>query len=322
MKGNPTALPLVALVGPTAIGKTALALDIAEQFQAEIVGVDSMQVYCHMDIGTAKPTPAERARIRHHLVDFVDPADHYTAGRYVTDAGQAIEEIRSRGHLPFLVGGTGLYLRSLLTGLFGLQPSLPLGSDQAQEEVRSQLKARLDKEGRAQLFAELKQCDPVSAARIHPNDTQRLLRGLEIFLLTSIPWSKHLAQQQEQEAGSTGKGWVLKLGLTCDRERLYARINQRVHLMLEQGLVQEVENLLNMGYDKDLKSMQSIGYRHVIEYLEGNWDYGKMARLLARDTRRYAKRQYTWFQRDAGINWFEPGQQEMILDQVGQFLKR
>ena len=313
------AAPIIILVGPTGIGKTSLALEIAEKYSAEIVGVDSMQVYRYMDIGTAKPTPEERARAPHHLIDFVDPADHYTAGRYVIDARAAIKDIRGRGRIPFLVGGTGMYLQSLLSGLFGPEQPLAGDNEELQQAWRKSLKKRLAQEGRAPLYRELQQHDPVSAARIHPNDCQRLLRALEIFFITGIPWSEHLARQEAARGRAEG-GHLLKLGLSCEREQLYQRINQRVELMVAAGLPEEVQRLLDMGYHGGLKSMQSIGYLHMVQYLAGHRPWDETLRLLARDTRRYAKRQYTWFKRDQEISWFSPEKKNEIFTRIDTFL--
>ncbi len=315
------AAPIIILVGPTGIGKTSLALEIAAEYSAEIVGLDSMQVYQYMDIGTAKPTPEERARAPHHLIDFIDPADHYTAGRYVVDARAAIREIHGRGRIPLLAGGTGMYLQSLLTGLFGPEQPLAGDNEELQQAWRERLKKRLAQEGRGALYRELQQHDPVSAARIHPNDCQRLLRALEIFFITGIPWSEHLARQQAARGRAQG-GHLLKLGLCGEREQLYQRINQRVELMVAAGLPAEVRRLLDMGYHGGLKSMQSIGYLHMVQYLAGRRSWDETLRLLARDTRRYAKRQYTWFRRDQEINWFSPARRDEIFARIDAFLKK
>ncbi|MCF6290665.1 MAG: tRNA (adenosine(37)-N6)-dimethylallyltransferase MiaA [Desulfobacterales bacterium] len=315
-----TVSPIIILAGPTGVGKTSLSLEIAEKYSAEIVGVDSMQVYRYMDIGTAKPTPAERARAPHHLIDFIDPADHYTAGRYVVDAWAAIREIRGRGRIPFLVGGTGMYLQSLLSGLFSHQPgSLSGDNEKSRLAWRESLKKRLAKEGREPLYQELRKYDPVSAARIHPNDSQRLLRALEIFFSTGIPWSEHLARQQAMK-GKAKTGHLLKLGLFREREQLYQRINMRVELMVAAGLKDEVQGLLDMGYHGGLKPMQSIGYLHMVRYLAGHRTWDETIRQLARDTRQYAKRQYTWFKRDPEINWFSPQKTKEIFTRINAFL--
>lgn len=309
---------MIALVGPTGIGKTELALRLAESFSAEIIGVDSMQIYRYMDIGTAKSTRAEQDRVRHHLIDIVDPDEHYTVVRFAADARAAGSEITGRGNIPFLVGGTGMYLRGLLEGIFETDDSGPDHDEQEASPIREKLKKRLADEGRAGLYDELQACDPGSAARIHPNDTHRLLRALEIFQLTGIPWSRHLKKQNK--GGVPQK--VLKLGLTCDREQLYKQINSRVGRMLETGLLDEVKGLLDMGYDRDLKSMQSIGYRHMINYLAGDWGWDEAVELLARDTRRYAKRQFTWFKRDPEISWFDKSQDKELFDRVRSFIEK
>jgi tRNA dimethylallyltransferase len=299
----------VALIGPTGIGKTALSLEIAERFGGEIVSVDSMQVYRFMDVGTAKATLAERARVVHHLIDVVFPDEEYNVARFAADATRAMAAIRGRGRLPLLVGGTGLYLKGLLKGLFAIKED---------HELRQRLQARAEEEGLAALHAELARCDPESAARVHPHDSYRILRALEIFQATGIPWSEHLASQEQAAAGQN----VLKIGLTCDREDLYQRIDRRVGLMVDQGLQQEVENLFALGYGGELKSMQAIGYRHMVNYLAGTWSREESLLELARDTRRYAKRQFTWFRRDAEVAWYHPGQRQEIFAAIDEFLAR
>jgi len=305
---SPLSEPVIVLIGPTAVGKTALSLALAERFSCEIVGLDSMQIYRHMDIGTAKATAEERARVPHHLLDVVNPDEEYHVARYVTDALTACRRIIARGNRPLLVGGTGLYLKGLLEGLFEI-PGVP-------EPVRINLRQRLAEEGRAVLFAELSLCDPESAGRIHPNDTHRLLRALEIFQATGRTWSEHLRKQQARPALAR----VLQIGLLCERTALYDRINLRVEKMIEEGLPAEVEKLLAMGYDPGLKAMQSIGYRHMVQYLQGQWDWEETLFLLARDTRRYAKRQMTWFGGDPFIRWFAPTDTPAIFDCVSGFL--
>ncbi len=300
--------PVLVLIGPTAVGKTALSLALADRFSCEIVGLDSMQIYRHMDIGTAKATPEERARVPHHLLDVVNPDEEYHVARYVADATEACRRIIGRGNRPLLVGGTGLYLKGLLEGLFEI-PAIP-------EPVRASLRQRLAEEGRAVLFAELSHCDPESASRIHPNDTHRLLRALEIFQATGKSWSEHLREQRVRPALTT----VLQIGLHCERDVLYERINLRVEQMVGEGLLGEVEKLLAMGYDPSLKAMQSIGYRHMVQFLQGEWDWDEALFLLARDTRRYAKRQMTWFGNDPDIRWFAPSETEAIFNCVEGFL--
>ena len=301
-------LPAVCLIGPTAIGKTGLSLALAAELDAEIVSVDSMQVYRYLDIGTAKATKAERQQVVHHLIDIVDPDEEYHVARFIADAAAAIAGIRRRGRLPLLVGGTGLYLKGLLEGLFRMPPIPP--------EIRQELRQRLEREGEGALHAELARLDPDSARRIPPGDRQRLLRALEIMTATGIPWSRHLAERDQAPLLDN----VLLLGLACDREQLYQRINARVDQMVAAGLREEVERVLAMGYAPSLKSLQSIGYRHMIEYLHGNWGWAEALELLARDTRRYAKRQLTWFRHLAGVRWFAPNETAAIRETVTDYL--
>ncbi|HIJ79110.1 MAG: tRNA (adenosine(37)-N6)-dimethylallyltransferase MiaA [Desulfobulbaceae bacterium] len=301
--------PVLVLLGPTAVGKTSLSLRIAEEYSCEIVGLDSMQIYRYMDIGTAKATVEERRQVPHHLIDIVDPDEEYDVARYVADAAKACRQIIGRGKTPLLVGGTGLYLKAMLQGLF------EAGGDD--EGVRGKLKKRLAEEGREVLYSELQACDPESALRLHPNDTQRLLRALEIYEVTGMPWSRHL-QQQTREPVLTN---FMQIGLNCDREILYQRINLRVGLMVEQGLLAEVEKLMAMGYDGALNSMQSIGYRHMVNFLNNAWGWDEALALLARDTRRYAKRQLTWFGKDSSIKWFAAEQGDDVCRAIDQFMK-
>jgi len=299
--------PCLVLVGPTAIGKTDLSLTVARRYGCEIVSIDSMQVYRHMDIGTAKASVAERREIPHHLIDIVDPDENYDAARFAIDGLQAIRDIHSRGKIPLLTGGTGLYLQALFAGIF---PGVPVD-----EETRKMLKERLLAEGPSKLHEELSKYDGFSAKRIHVNDSQRLLRALEIFYVSGVPWSEHIQAHKKQTQGVLFKN-ALQLGLTTDRTHLYQRINRRCELMLENGLEDEVLNLLAMGYDRGLKPFGSIGYRHMLNYLEGNWTKDEAIRLLARDTRRYAKRQYTWFSRIAALQWFDVAEPQKVLQTI------
>ena len=322
MNKEETTIPdhlLLVLCGPTAVGKTELSLQIAERFSCEIVGVDSMQIYRHMDIGTAKPTVAERSRIPHYLIDIVDPDEDYTLGTFVRDAEEAIQSIYSHKNIPLLTGGTGLYLKGLLNGVFdelvGSEKESATPPQKA-DTIKQNLRERLAEEGSKKLHNELAEFDPESAQRIHPNDVQRILRGLEIFYSTGIPWSKHLANQSQKNL----RYQALKIGLTRPRKELYARIDLRVQQMTEQDLLTEVKNLLAMGYDNKLKSMQSIGYRHMINFIKGNWSWEQTLELLARDTRRYAKRQYTWFNNDPEIIWHDVRETDKIFQNIKDFL--
>jgi tRNA dimethylallyltransferase len=311
---------LIVLCGPTAVGKTELSLQIAEKFSCEIVSVDSMQVYRYMDVGTAKPTLAERARIPHYLIDIVYPDDNYTLGRFVKDAGEAIRTICSHGKIPLLTGGTGLYFRGLLKGVFdenacAAEDDVRDGREK-NKPLKQALRKRVPAASNEVLHRELVEVDPVSAERIHPNDTQRLRRALEIYYATGIPWSQHLADQRQQNSPYD----ALKIGLTRPRKELYGRIEQRVQFMAAQGLPAEVKKLLAMGYGPELKAMQSIGYRHMLNFLDGSWTWEQTLEKLAQDTRHYAKRQYTWFNKDPEILWHDARDKDTIFATIAKSL--
>jgi tRNA dimethylallyltransferase len=295
--------PVFVLVGPTAVGKTDLSIRIAERYGCEIVSVDSMQVYRYMDIGTAKPPEQERKGIPHHLIDIADPDEQYNAARFVRDAVAAIRKIIASGKIPLLTGGTGLYLKALTQGLFEFDKN-------GGPAVREQLLERLQAGGRGQLYEELREVDPESAARIHVNDTQRLIRALEIHHATGMTWSEHLRSQPESPVSFAR---ILQAGLQCDRRVLHNRIEERTIAMFRNGLLKETAKLLDMGYDSSLQSMQAIGYRHAVNFLNGAWDRDETLRLLIRDTRRYAKRQMTWFAKNQSLHWFERSDNSGVL---------
>lgn len=303
--------PVLVIVGPTAIGKTEISLELAQKYDVEIVSVDSMQIYRHMNIGTAKASAEERVQVPHHLIDIIDPDQDYDAALFVRDALIAIDTIHAKGKLPLLTGGTGLYLRALSEGIF---PGLPVD-----DQIRKQLRLRFDNEGAAKLHQELLSFDTASAKRIHPNDTHRLLRALEVYYASGIPWSTHLENHKKQER-TVGFENLLSICLTTDRKKLYDRINMRSALMLERGLEDEVNSLLKMGYNSDLKSFGAIGYRHMVKYLKKEWSYDEMIEFLARDTRRYAKRQYTWFSKTPDMVWMEVSEKIEIMNKVNNWL--
>lgn len=298
---------MVAVVGPTGVGKTEVGLFLAERFSGEIVNFDSVQVYKYLDIGTAKPSASERARVPHHLIDFLEPNEPFNAARFVELADRAIEEIVARGHLPLLVGGTGLYLKALLHGLFPVE---------VPEDLRAGLRERLAREGLEVLYEELKKVDSAAAAKIHPHDKVRILRALEVYYATGRPFSE-LAREH---AFAPRRYRALKIGLTLPREELYRRLEARVDRMLTEGLLEEVRELLHRGYDPGLKPLRSIGYRHMIAYLQGKVPFSEAVRLMKRDTRHYAKRQLTWFRADPEIVWFHPEEKEKIARKVQEFL--
>jgi tRNA dimethylallyltransferase len=281
----------LVILGPTATGKTAVGILLAEALDGEIISADSGAVYRGLDIGTAKPTPEEQQRVRFHLIDVVDPDEVFTASRFRELALEAIESIRARGKRVLIVGGTGLYLRVLLHG-FSLAPP------PASPEIRERLMAECKTLGTHAMHARLKQVDPVAAARIHPNDAVRIVRALEVYEATGVPISQW-QRRAESELPS------LKVGLTMPRQQLYARIDARVDQMMAQGFLQEVQNLLQKGYNKDLPALKGLGYRHMIEYLEGRLSLEEAVRLWKRDTRRFAKRQMTWFRKEPGVHWLD-----------------
>jgi len=291
-------VPILVLVGPTAVGKTDLSLELGEQYNCEIVSIDSMQIYRYMDIGTAKPTKDEKRRIKHHLIDIINPDNDYNAAYFAKDALDAINKIIKIGKIPLLTGGTGLYLKALLEGFFEITP--------IDKEIRFDLQKRLDEFGREFLHSELQKVDKKSADRIHINDTQRLLRALEIFYSTGVSWSAYL---EDKHAGKKNINFsnMIQIGLMSDRQKLYSRIEVRTKEMIKQGLIEEVQGLLDRGYPASLKSMQSIGYKHINNYLTDRWSKEKTIEILIRDTRRYAKRQMTWFKKMPSLNWFERG---------------
>jgi tRNA dimethylallyltransferase len=299
---------LIVIVGPTGIGKTAFAIKVSKHFNGEIVGADSMQLYKHMAIGTAKPNEQEQKQIRHHMVDFLDPKDVFDAGKYMHLADQAIDKIISRQKIPVITGGTGLYVRALLNGLFR--------SSTICQKTLDQLSQAVKKNGSDAVHQQLAECDPDAAKKIHPNDTFRVIRALEVFLTTG----KKISERQNQHDFKLMRYPSIKIGLYMDREKLYQRINQRVDLMIEQGLLDEVISLIENGYPLTLKSMQSIGYKQMGMYINGDVSFEEAVRLIKRDTRRYAKRQMTWFRKEPDVHWVRPDQYADVEPKIKQFL--
>ena len=302
--------PIVVLVGPTAIGKTALSIKLAKTFDFEIVSVDSMQVYKYMDIGTAKVTADEMEGVRHHLIDVVCPDEPFDAGIYEKTALKVIQDIQGRGKRALITGGTGLYLNALVNGLSKKLPSFP--------DIREDLEKDLERTNAHVLHDTLMAIDGISAKRIHPNDTRRVIRALEIHKGTGRKWSSLISEHKELKEDRFPN--ILKIGLTRNRKELYERIDLRSKLMVKNGLEQEVLKLNSKGYGLSLKSMQSIGYSHMANYLAGNYSKEKMLELLARDTRRYAKRQYTWFGKMKDLCWLETDSSDHSMGMIEDFL--
>ena len=277
-------IPVITIEGATASGKSALAIVLAEALNTEIISADSRQVYRYLDIGTAKVTKEEQKRVKHHLIDIINPDETYNAGAFVKDASIIIEKLHSEGKIPVICGGTGLYIKALLKGLFSLPP-LP-------QEIRQNLKQRLKEEGLAALYAELKSLDPLFAEKISENDTQRILRGLEVAIGTGIPLSEHWQKQK-----SSCKYNAFRILIDIPRPELYQRINQRIEKMLAQGLLAEIENLFALGYDENSPGLSCLGYKEFLPYFKKEAGLEECILLAAQHQRNYAKRQVTWYRK-------------------------
>jgi len=282
---------LVVLVGPTASGKTALSLTLAERFHGEIVNCDSVAMYREFDIGTAKPTAAERARAPHHLLDYVAPTDHITAGEYSRQARQVIEKIKSRHHLPIVVGGTGLYLRALLDGFFR--------GPQRSEELRERLRERAKSHGSRYLHRLLRRLDNAAAEKIHANDTPKVIRAIEVCLSSR----QKMTDLWQQHGRDPLRGFrILRLGLDPDRKALYQRINRRAQQMFDLGLIEETKRLLE-EYDAGAGPLSSLGYKQAVQFLRGELTREQALQSAQQAHRNYAKRQMTWFRREPEVQW-------------------
>lgn len=283
--------PILVILGPTAVGKSSLGMEMARRLGGEIINADALQVYKHLEIGTAKPTLEHRREIPHHLVDLLEPSDRFSAGDFARRARQAVTEIENRGHVPIVVGGSGLYLRALLEGL----SAIPRGD----EALRGKLAQRLDSEGLPVLHEELRRLDPETAERLAPADRQRILRALEVFHTSGRPLSEWI---REQPIGHRPLR-AFRIGLTLPRSILYDRIAERVLEMIEQGWVHEIEGILEKGVDPEAPAFQAIGYRQLVRYLSGELNLEDALNDIIRATRRYAKRQMTWFRKEKDIRW-------------------
>ena len=295
---------IIVICGPTASGKTALSIELAKKINGEIISSDSMQIYKNMDIGTAKPSKEEMQGIPHHLLDFVEPNQRYSVAEFKKDAETAIEEILAKGKTPIIVGGTGLYVDSLIYGIEYQDIELD-------EKYRQELENRVEKEGLSKIYEEAQKIDPQATEKISPNDKKRILRVLEIYKATG-------KNKTEQEAESRKKGVkydYIVFAINWERELLYERINKRVDIMIEQGLIEEVKQLLEK-YDEFPTAMQGLGYKEVVEYLQGTTSKEEMIEKIKMETRRYAKRQITWFKKNKQTIWIEPHDIQKILDIV------
>jgi tRNA dimethylallyltransferase len=305
-------LPLVAVAGPTGSGKSDLAVAIAQQFAGEIVNCDSLQVYRHFDIGTAKLPLDERCGVPHHLIDILDPDEIFTAGEYARVARETIYAISQRGRLPILAGGTGFYLRALLDGLFE-GPS-------RDQSLRDRLARREARRG-GSLHRLLTRFDSATARKIHPHDVPKVTRALEVCLLTRRPVSELFREGRDALTGYR----TLKLGLLPDRDALYQRLDQRSAAMFANGLVEEVRHILALGYAAEAKPFESHGYKQALQSIRGELNLREAIFYAQRNTRQYAKRQFTWFRREPGLVWLmgfadTPGIRERALERVANFL--
>ena len=298
---------MLIISGPTGSGKSELAVELASLLGAEILNADSMQVYRGMDIGTAKLPIPKRRGIPHHLIDIVNPDQEFNAALFRSHALPIIDDVSRRDIPIIVVGGTGLYVKALLGGLFTCPPS--------QRELRRKLWEECEDKGSTYLYERLCGLDSKAAERIHPTDAVRIIRALEVLDLTGRPFSEVTVEHSFSDRRFS----PLHLCLFVDREVLYDRINTRTLSMIDAGLVGEVEGLLATGYGPELKPMKAIGYRHIVGYLKGDWDLDEAVRLIQRDTRRYAKRQKTWFRADPEVVWVNPGDRPEIIDMVRAF---
>jgi tRNA dimethylallyltransferase len=299
---------IVVILGPTASGKSALAVELAERFNGEIVSADSMQVYRFMDIGTAKPTPEERAVVLHHLLDVADPDEDFSAARFRAAAAAAIHNIRRRGRNVFVAGGTGLYIKALLGGLFD--------GPGANKRLREELLLEAKLQGPDSLHRKLREVDPEAAKKIHPNNLRRVIRALEVYLVQAKP----ISQLQKEHAFKERPYDALKIGISKDRPELYADIDSRVEAMISDGLLDETKRLLAMGYREDLKPMCALGYKEMVAVAKGSCTLEAGVELLKRNTRNYAKRQMTWFKKDTEIRWFYQAEKDEIIKAVQRHL--
>ncbi|PYG87543.1 tRNA dimethylallyltransferase [Ruminiclostridium sufflavum DSM 19573] len=284
---------VIVIAGPTASGKTSLSIELAGRMNGEIISADSMQLYKYMDIGTAKPTENEMRGIKHYLIDEVLPSEEFNVVKFKELAEKYIKEIVEKGKQPIVVGGTGLYISSLID-------NINFSESECDWELREALKNEAEEYGSQYLHDKLKKVDEESADNIHPNNVKRVIRALEVFYQTEKPMSYH----NEMSRGIPPSFTYNTIGLTMDRQRLYERINKRVDIMIKNGLVEEVKRLVELGFADSITSMQGIGYKEILSYLKGKSTLDEAVEIIKRDSRRYAKRQLTWFKRMKEIKWF------------------
>ncbi len=296
---------VIVIAGPTASGKTGLSVEVAKQLNTEIVSADSMQIYRGMNVGTAKVTEDEKKGVPHHMIDVVSPQENYNVSRYVSEAKECVDAILQKGKIPIIAGGTGLYINSLVYGY----DLAPIPSDDA---VREEITALYEEKGGEYLLEELQKIDPKTAARLHPNNARRLIRALEVYRLSGMT----ISEQEERTKNAPKPYDVRFFVLDTDREKLYERINLRVDIMLANGLEEEVKQLLLSGIPKTCTAMQAIGYKEMVEYLDGYLTFSEAVEKIKQESRRYAKRQLTWFRRNEGAIWLEASQSKQELAEI------
>ncbi len=299
---------VIVVCGPTGVGKTDLSYRIARKIPVEIISADSRQIYKYLDIGTAKPPKEILSQIPHHFIDILYPDQHYSAGQFGSESRKILREIFDRGKMPLVVGGSGLYIRAMIEGFFN--------GNEYNSEVRESLQQRLKKEGLESLYRELLKIDKKSASKIHPNNSVRILRALEVYLSTGKPLSELQAEKLPPLPFP-----VVKFGIHKDRRILYQDINTRVDQMFKRGLLAEVKNILQLGYNKNLNSLKTVGYKEVIEYIDGEIDFNVCVQQVKQNSRRYAKRQLTWFRNDKDVKWFEINDESDMKKILSQILK-
>ncbi len=306
--------PLIILTGPTAVGKTALSIGLAQKLDGEIISADSMQVYKHMDIGTAKIKADEMEGIPHHLIDILEPDEPFNVVIFQQKAREALEGIYSRGHLPIIVGGTGFYIQALLY-------DIDFENEGDDPSYRKQLETLVQTDGSEKLHRMLAAVDPASAQAIHPHNVKRIIRALEYYHIHNRPISSHNAEQSRRESPYH----FLYFVLNSDRQILYDRIDRRVDSMMEEGLEMEVARLKAAGYTKDMVSMQGLGYKELFDYLDGACSLEEAVRIIKRDTRHFAKRQLTWFKRERDVRWIQKDAfegEEAVLNELIRQIKK
>ena len=300
---------VIVIAGPTCTGKTALAISVAEKINSEIISADSRQVYKCLDIGTAKPSKAELKKVKHNLIDLVSPDGDFNAGKFVEEAERIISGLHSENKIPVVAGGTGLYIKSLIDGI--------INSVDTNQELRDELLGKRKQFGNEYLYKELKRVDPKSADSMLPQNWKRVIRALEVYYISGKPIWQHFDEQKKNTNNQ-----FFQFGITRERAVLYERIEQRVDMMIENGLVDEVKHLLKKGYSKEINALNTVGYKEIISYLENEISLERAVELIKRNTRRYAKRQITWFKADIRINWININNEYDITDASNYIIKK